>query len=70
MGQAIHIIRALQCHDLYFYVLNESDCFTTCCGEDSLCTCEYHTAHIDPPDDDSTISFEIDGCCTIREAHR
>ena len=69
MGQAAQILRALSCHDLYVYVLNESSCYTRCCGDEGLCTCEYHTAHVDPPDDDSVISVEVVGCCSVRESH-
>ncbi len=66
MGQVASVVRTLSCQDCARYVCNAMDIRSECCG---LCTCQYHTDVVEPPDDDSTFSLTMDGCCAVRESH-
>ncbi len=48
-------------HDLMFFVLNDSECHSTC-GDDWGCGCETH-----PVEDSSELTVEVDGLGSVRK---
>ncbi len=52
-------------HDLFYYVLNDSECHPNC-SDFISCDCETHNV----PDDVSEVSIEIDGCCHVRKGSK
>ena len=62
MGQTIVQVLEGSClHDLMYYVLNDSECHSTC-TDNIGCGCETH--HMD---DNAELSIEVDGVGSIRK---
>ena len=61
MGQALTNLEGSCLHDLFVYVLNDSECHsqTDCFQFD----CETHAV----ADDASEISIEVENCCHVRK---
>ena len=67
MGNVIPIVpicKALSCSDCARFVFNSAECDSSC----GLCEVHAETHEIEIPDDDSTYSVEITGCCSTRKS--
>ena len=67
MGQGLAKMFEGKClHDLYFYVLNDSECHSNC-AEVFACDCETHKVESTTDDSSSEISIEVESCCHARK---
>ena len=67
MGNALPALLKTNCfHDLYYYVLNESECHSNC-ADFCSCSCETHAVEQPEGNSDSEIEVEIENCCSIRK---
>ena len=64
MGEVAGVMSALKCESCAKYVCNAMHCTSKC---KDCCEVDFVTDEIDIPDDDSTYSVEVKGCC---EAHK
>ena len=67
MGNALPALLKTNCfHDLIYYVLNESECHSTCAD---FCSCGCETHQVEQPEGDSgsEIEVEVENCCSIRK---
>ena len=64
MGQASAILKAFSCHDCAMYVCNAMKIDSECMD---CCKLHIETTEIAVPDDDSTYSMEVVGCCEARK---
>ena len=64
MGEVASVVRAFSCEACAIFVLNACHCRSTCM---ECCEVEFETTQVEIPDDDSTYSVEIVGCCGARK---
>ena len=64
MGEVASVIKALSCESCARYVCNAMHCKSKC---RDCCEIDFVTEQIELPDDDSTHSVEVDGCCEARK---
>ena len=67
MGQLASVIRALDvcaCDSCAKFVFNDCHCRSSC---RDFCEFEFETSEVELPDDDSTYSVDIVGCCGARK---
>ncbi len=69
MGEIASVIKALKCESCakYVYVCNAMHCKSKC---RDCCEIDFVTEAIELPDDDSTYSVEVNGCCHNCEARK
>ena len=67
MGEVASVIKALKCESCAKYVGNAMHCKSKC---RDCCEIDFVTEEIELPDDDSTYSVEVNGCCHDCEAHK
>ncbi len=65
MGEVASVIKALSCDASAKYVCNAMRCQSKC---RDCCEIDFVTEEIDLPDDDSTYSVEVNGCCETHKA--
>ena len=65
MGEVASVIKALSCESCARYVCNAMRCKSIC---RDCCEIDFVTDEIVLPDDASTYSVEVDGCCEARQA--
>ena len=65
MGEVASVIKALSCESCARYVCNAMRCQSKC---RDCCEIDFVTEEIDLPDDDSTYSVEVNGCCETHKA--
>ena len=65
MGEVASVIRAFSCEACAKFVCNAMHCHSTCLG---CCEFDFETIEVDLPDDNSTYSMEVEGCCQARKA--
>ena len=63
MGQIAPVIHALSCQECARYIFNSAECDSSC----GLCKLHVETHEVAIPDDDSTYSIEVEGCCEARK---
>ena len=68
MGNALPALLKTNCfHDLYYYVLNESECHSNC-ADFCSCGCETHAVEQPEGNSDSEIEVDVDNCCYLRKS--
>ena len=63
MGEVASIIKAFSCSDCAKFVCNSMHLHRKC---RDCCEIDFVTEEIEIPDDDSTYSVEVVGCCAAR----
>ena len=63
MGEVASIVKAFSLESCSKYVCNAMHCHSKC-GD--CCELDFVTEEIEIPDDDSTYSVEVIGCCAAR----
>ena len=66
MGEVASVMKAFSCSDCAKFVCNAMHCKSKC---RDCCEIDFATDEIVLPDDDSTYSVEVIGCCGARETH-
>ena len=70
MGDKLSVLQPLltrkSClHDCFYYVLNDSECHSSC--NDACCDCGCETHYVEQERDDSENEISLGDCCLMRQ---